>query len=52
MLTGHVDYTRDYASEKYGQGKASAGEWTRYGGEKVVGTGDKMKKGGEKMKEL
>ena len=55
MLTGNVDYSRDYASEKYGQGKASAAEWKQFGNEKLaeakVATGDKMKKGGEMLKE-
>jgi len=54
MLTGHIDYSQDYANEKYGQGKAAAGQWKEYGNEKVAGarvaTGDKIKKGGEKVK--
>jgi len=54
LLTGQIDYSREYANEKYGQGKASAGEWKEYGNEKVAGArggaGEKLKKGGEKLK--
>jgi hypothetical protein len=54
LLTGSADYSREYANEKYGQAKATAGGWKGYGDEKVAGAGaeagDKMKKGGEKLK--
>lgn len=47
MLTGHVDYSTEYASEKYAHAKESAGDWQD---EKVTAAGDKMKKGGKKLK--
>ena len=45
-----MDYSRDYANEKYAHGKASAGEWKSFGGEKAASAGNRVKKSEEKMK--
>jgi hypothetical protein len=50
LLTGSVDYSKDYANEKYAHGKSSAGEWKSFGDEKAASAGDRVKKSGEKMK--
>jgi hypothetical protein len=54
LLTGSYDYSRDYASEKYSQGKAGAGEWKSYSNEKIQDArgeaGEKVKKGGARLK--